>query len=95
MQFEAFKQSLEHATVPEGISIYLLAMWYDAKKDWDKAHHLVNDLDDATACWVHAYLHRKEGDIGNADYWYRRANKKRLDITLDEEWEIIVKVLLS
>ena len=94
MQFEAFKQSLAQATPPIGISVYLLAMWYDAKKEWDQAHLMVDSLDDASACWVHAYLHRKEGDIGNADYWYRRANKKRPDTTLDEEWESIVKALL-
>jgi hypothetical protein len=94
MQFEAFKQSLEHSTPPEGISVHLLSMWYDAGKDWDKAHHLVNDLDDSTACWVHAYLHRKEGDTGNADYWYRRASKKRPGMSLDKEWENIVKALL-
>jgi hypothetical protein len=94
MQFEAFKQSLEQVTPPIGISIYLLSMWYDAKKDWDRAHQMVDSLDDATACWVHAYLHRKEGDVGNADYWYRRANKKRPGITLDKEWEMIVKALL-
>ena len=79
---------------PMGISIYLLSMWYDAKKDWEQAHHMVDNLDDATACWVHAYLHRKEGDVGNADYWYRRANKKRPLVSLDEEWENIVKTLL-
>jgi hypothetical protein len=94
MQFETFKQSLEHSTPPIGISVHLLSLWYDAKKDWDRAHQMVDSLEDANACWVHAYLHRKEGDVGNADYWYRRANKKRPGITLDEEWENIVKALL-
>jgi hypothetical protein len=66
-------------------------MWYDARKEWDQAHQMVDSLDDVTACWVHAYLHRKEGDVGNADYWHRRANKKRPSVSLDEEWERIVK----
>jgi hypothetical protein len=94
MQFEAFKQSLQRPTPPEGVSVYLIAMWHEGRKEWDRAHHLVDELEDTTSCWVHAYLHRKEGDIGNADYWYRKANKKRPDTTLDEEWENIVKALL-
>jgi len=73
---------------------YLLALWYDAKGDWNKAHDCVDHLNDSTACWVHAYLHRKEGDIWNADYWYRRADKKRPACSLDEEWANIVKALL-
>ncbi len=65
-------------------------MWYHAKKDWDKAHHLVNNPDDATACWVHAYLHRKKAEVANADYWYSGADKKKPDVSLDQEWENIV-----
>ncbi|GAB2813612.1 hypothetical protein GCM10027043_11730 [Ferruginibacter profundus] len=69
-------------------------MWHDAHGDWDAAHHLVDHLNDATACWVHAYLHRKEGDNGNAGYWYHKANKKMPAISLQQEWENIVKALL-
>ncbi len=94
MQFQTFQQSIKDSTPPANISVYLQAMWYDAHDDWDTAHHLVNDLEDSTACWLHAYLHRKEGDIGNADYWYRRANKKRPTVSLQEEWEMIVQALL-
>lgn len=94
MQFSIFEESVRHNTLPADISIYLQAMWYDGRGDWDKAHSLVDNLTDTTACRVHAYLHRKEGDIWNADYWYRKAGKKRPDITLAEEWEIIVKDLL-
>jgi len=94
MQFETFHQSLQHTNPPTGITVYLLAMWYDGHGDWDKAHSIVDSLEDSTACWVHAYLHRREGDIWNADYWYRKANKKRPDISLQEEWETIVKALL-
>jgi hypothetical protein len=93
MQFEIFQQSLKDASPPKNLSVYQLAMWYDGQGNWAKAHSLVDSLEDATACWVHAYLHRKEGDQWNADYWYRKAGKKRPDISLQQEWESIVKVL--
>lgn len=80
--------------MPAGLNVYLQALWYDAKDDWHKAHALVDHLNDKTACWVHAYLHRKEGDLGNADYWYRRAGKTRPSVSLKQEWEIIVKAIL-
>jgi hypothetical protein len=94
MQFETFKQSINSSTPPQNSSVYLQAMWFDKKGNWDKAHHLVDSLEDSTACWVHAYLHRKEGDIWNADYWYRKAGKQRPNVSLEEEWETIVKALL-
>ena len=94
MQLEDFIKSINHAEPPQGVSTYLLALWYDGNGDWAKAHSCVDHLDDSTACWVHAYLHRKEGDTWNADYWYRRANKKRPSITLQEEWNDIAKSLL-
>jgi hypothetical protein len=93
MEFETFEQSLKSTIPPATISVYLLAMWYDNKGDWNKAHSLVDSMEDATACWVHAYLHRKEGDQWNADYWYRKADKKRPYISLQQEWESIVKTL--
>ena len=93
MEFESFKQSIHDKTPPAGLSAYLLAMWYDGKGDWRQAHELVDSLEDSAACWVHAYLHRKEGDLANADYWYRRAQKKRPSVSLAEEWEMIVKGL--
>lgn len=94
MTLENFKHSIEKATAPAGISVYLLAMWYDAKNDWHKAHSLVDSLDDATACRVHAYLHRKEPDLANAGYWYRRAGNSMPVISLAQEWENIVLLLL-
>jgi hypothetical protein len=94
MQFETFHQSIKDAMPPEGITVHLLAMWYDGHGNWDKAHSMVDNLEDETACWVHAYLHRKEGDIWNADYWYRKAGKTRPDVSLQKEWEIIVQSLL-
>ena len=94
MQFEDFRQSINNITPPTNSSVYLLAMWYDAHGDWDTAHQLVNDLEDADACRVHAYLHRKEGDLWNADYWYGKANKIRPQLSLQQEWDSIVKALL-
>lgn len=94
MQFENFQQSIKQDKLPTGISVYLQAMWYDESGDWNKAHNMVDNLEDTTACWVHAYLHRKEGDQWNADYWYRKAGRKRPDISLQQEWETIVKALL-
>ena len=94
MHFEKFQQSIKEPAPPAGISVCLLSMWYDGHGNWDKAHSLVDSLEDPTACWVHAYLHRKEGDMWNADYWYRKAGKKRPAISLQQEWDSIVKVLL-
>lgn len=94
MQFEAFHESIKTKAIPKDISVYLASLWYDGIGDWSKAHSLVDSLEDSTACWVHAYLHRKEGDIGNADYWYRKAGRKRPDVPLKSEWETIVKALL-
>ena len=94
MQFEAFNESIKAKTIPLDVSVYLASLWYDGTGEWSKAHNLVDSLEDSTACWVHAYLHRKEGDIGNADYWYRKAGRKRPNVSLETEWETIVKALL-
>jgi hypothetical protein len=94
MNLTEFKNSLKEKQPPASLSPYLEALWYDAKKDWDKAHTVVQDIEDKTAAWVHAYLHRKEGDIGNADYWYSRAGRKRPAFTLEQEWDSIVSELL-
>jgi len=94
MKFEEFQKSVSNAAPPGNLSGYLQSLWYDASGDWNRSHDIIQNIEDKTAAWIHAYLHRKEGDIGNADYWYRRADKKRPDITLKEEWETIVKALL-
>lgn len=94
MQFEQFLLTIPELEPPRNLSVYLQALWYDAKGNWQQAHALVDQLQDPKACWVHAYLHRKEGDIGNADYWYRRAGKQRPDISLEGEWKTIVQGLL-
>lgn len=82
-----FKESLQGSHIPAGISISLQALWHDAKGDWKTAHDLIDQLQDKNSAHLHAYLHRKEGDNWNADYWYNRAGEKRPNISLDEEWE--------
>lgn len=80
---------------PAGLPLHLQALWYDGKGDWKKAHDLIDQLNDKASAHVHAYLHRKEGDIWNADYWYSRAGQKRPAVSLDEEWEQLVTLYLS
>ena len=95
MDIVEFQKSLSQSSPPPEISNYVKALWYDAKGDWNSAHEVIQNIEDPTAAWIHAYLHRKEGDIGNADYWYRQAGRKRSLISLEDEWEGIVKALLS
>jgi hypothetical protein len=73
----------------------LLALWWDAKGDWVRAHEIAQDVSGADGAWVHAYLHRKEGDLGNAAYWYRRAGREVATGDLRVEWEGIVGELLG
>ena len=94
MEFENFISTLTAPSPPEMVSAYLQAMWLDAKGDWDKAHDIIQDIDDSKAALIHAYLHRKEGDASNARYWYNRAGKPFPALSLQQEWEEIVKDLL-
>lgn len=94
MDITLFKDSLKHGSPPHGLTIHQESLWYDGKGDWQQAHELVNDLEDKQSARVHAYLHRKEGDLWNADYWYRRAGAQRPSVTLEEEWEDLVRTLL-
>ena len=91
MTVEELKASLAHDVPPRTISVALAALWWDAKGDWDRAHQLVNDLQTTDAMAVHAYLHRKEGDASNAEYWYRRAGRQFARPTLDAEWAALVR----
>ncbi len=75
MDLAALRASLGGPAPPPGLGPALQALWRDAKGDWDGAHPLAQVDESAAGCWVHAYLHRKEGDAGNAAYWYRRAGK--------------------
>ncbi|HZY36309.1 MAG TPA: hypothetical protein VFE53_06650 [Mucilaginibacter sp.] len=83
----AFKESLKSAAPVTGLSVQLRSLWYDGKGDWHMAHAQVDQLTDQASAWVHAYLHRKEGDIWNADYWYRKAGRTRPETSLEKEWE--------
>lgn len=94
MDFDSFKQSLNDNTPPENLSVLLLALWWDGKGEWDKAHETAQDVHDLDGSWVHAYLHRKEGDESNASYWYSRANKSKSNLSLEKEWEEIVTAFL-
>ena len=94
MLFDEFSKSITAAAPSATLNQYALSLWYDAKGDWEAAHHIIQDIDNSTAAWIHAYLHRKEGDAGNAGYWYRRAGKKMPDYTLEKEWEEIAKAVL-
>ena len=90
-----FKGSLNSAQPPGKLSAQLKSLWYDGKGHWHQAHAQVDHLTDQASAWVHAYLHRKEGDIWNADYWYAKAQKKRPDLSLNEEWEQLVLQFLD
>jgi hypothetical protein len=95
MNIEAFKSSISLESPPPDLSPYLKSLWYDAKENWDTAHSIIQDIEDRKASWIHAYLHRKEGDHSNADYWYYKAGKERPDYSLSEEWNRIVSSLIN
>ena len=90
-----FKATLTAAEPPDGIPAPLAALWHDARGDWEAAHRVAQDIDSADGAWIHAYLHRKEGDPGNAAYWYRRAGRPGPDAPLAEEWRALVAELLT
>ena len=90
-----FKASLSGAAPAPQLNAPLAALWWAAKGGWDEAHKIVQDEPTADAAWVHAYLHRVEGDLGNAGYWYHRASKPVAASSLDTEWEGIAAALLG
>jgi hypothetical protein len=95
MDLEAFQTSLAHDRPPGDLAAALQALWWDAKGDWDRAHECAQADEGMTGCWVHAYLHRKEGDPGNAAYWYRRADRPAAAGALAREWREIARSLLA
>ena len=90
-----FKDSLSRSTPPALQRPALAALWWAAKNDWDKAHELVMNESGADCAWVHAYLHRLEGDLPNARYWYREAGKPVADGPLATEWDALADAMLS
>jgi hypothetical protein len=95
MDLAGFRASLSAAEPPPALSHALRALWLDAHGDWDGAHEAAQADEGGAGDWVHAYLHRKEGDTGNAAYWYRRARKQVCRASLDEEWMAIAGELLK
>jgi hypothetical protein len=94
MNFDTFQQSLD-ADAPPSLGHALQALWHDAKGDWDAAHVATQADESRDGSWVHAYLHRKEGDDANAGYWYRRAGRPFPTASLEEEWRAIAAALLG
>ena len=91
---EDFRATLTSAE-PPAVAAPLVALWHDARGEWDAAHRVAQEVDDKAGAWVHAYLHRKEGDLGNAGYWYGRAGQPVAIDSLDAEWARIVTALLQ
>ncbi len=94
MDIDQFKASLTNPGPDSNLSAPLAALWWDAKNDWARAHGLVDDLETKDGMAVHAYLHRKEGEEWNADYWYKRAGHEHRRPALDAEWKALVEALL-
>ena len=95
MTIEQFQSTLREAQPPAGLAPLLIALWWDAHGDFDRAHEIAqDDASGPESAWVHAYLHRKEGDEANAGYWYRQARKPHPRATSQEEWQQIVIALL-
>jgi hypothetical protein len=90
-----FRDSLSGATPPDGFGAALQALWWAGKDDWERAHKLVMAAPGSDSAWVHAYLHRVEGDLSNASYWYRQAGQSPAAGALDKEWAGIAAVLLG
>jgi hypothetical protein len=90
-----FRASLAGTAPATTLAPPLAALWWAAKGEWDRAHGIVQDENTSDAAWVHAYLHRVEGDLGNAGYWYRQAGRPVAKDTLDAEWERIASALLG
>ena len=90
-----FRVSLSAGAPALELDAPLTALWWAAKGKWDEAHKIVQDEETVDAAWVHAYLHRVEGDLGNAAYWYQRAQKPVASDSLEAEWDRIVSALLG
>ena len=92
MTLDEFKRMEQPAP---GLSPALRALWHDLHGNWEEAHRIAQDIDTVEGAWIHAYLHRKEGDLANAGYWYRRAQRPAARNPLDDEWASIASALLE
>ena len=95
MKYQDFLDSIQTDSPPAHIEKSLSALWHDRNGDWNLAHTIVQDIPSEIGSAVHAYLHREEGDIGNARYWYNRAGRREVSLSLAEEWESLVKEVLA
>jgi hypothetical protein len=95
VNLQEFRESLHRDQPPSELSLPLAGLWWDAKGDWTRAHESAQQDEGPSGAWVHAYLHRKEGDSSNAAYWYRRAAKRPAQSSLQEEWLQIADSLLA
>jgi len=95
MTLMEFKKTTKKKHPPPGLNKELKALWLDARGEWDAAHQIVQVMFNREAIWIHAYLHRKESDLGNAAYWYHRCGEKTPPLSLQQEWDQIAEVLLA
>jgi len=95
MTFAQFEASLAGDAPPPGLALAVQGLWWDGRGNWDQAHRCAQDQDDRAGAAVHAYLHRKEGDLANAGHWYARAGRAMPADTLEAEWRALAEELLS
>jgi hypothetical protein len=95
MDIKAFEESLQGRAPPAGLGLALEALWFAAKGDWNVAHERAQAQQNKDGSWVHAHLHRQEGDESNAAYWYRKAGRPFAQQSLEEEWKTLVQALLA
>ena len=95
MKFEEYLKCIDLDSPPSELSETLTSLWWDKKGDWDTAHTIAQDIPTKEGSAVHAYLHREEGVLWNADYWYTRAGRKRPSIPIEDEWKLLVEEMLE
>lgn len=95
MTIQEFKESIGLNNPPSNLSVQLQALWWDAKGNWKKAHNLIDSLEDPISAHIHAYLHRVEGDLWNAQYWYHRAKQPEFKGDLKEEWNNLLELYIN
>ena len=95
MSFDEYLKTIDRNEPPRGLSELLRSLWWDRKGEWDTAHSIAQEIPTPEGSAVHAYLHREEGVLWNADYWYSRAGRRRPQISLEEEWTLLVEEMLK
>jgi len=94
MTFDEFIKTVNDEKPSPELSETMTSLWWDKKGDWDLAHSIAQEIPTEQGSTVHAYLHREEGVLWNADYWYSRAGRVRPDIPLEDEWKLLVEEML-